>query len=124
LRLRRLEDPQRGGSEGPTRSSVGNIVGLVTSNAEQEKALEDDRAQGWLKPGVRGTGAASLLADLGHEIPTALLPRLITSLGGSAAALGFIEGISDGLAGLARLSGGAVADDPERRRAAAVAPGP
>ncbi len=25
----------------------------------------------WLTPGVRGIGAASLLADVGHEIPTA-----------------------------------------------------
>jgi MFS family permease len=31
-----------------------------------------------------------------------------------------IEGISDGLAGAARLGGGALADDPRRRRAAAV----
>lgn len=74
----------------------------------------------WLTPGVRGIGAASLLSDLGHEVPTALLPRLITSLGGSAATLGLIEGISDGLAGLMQLVGGAVADDPERRRTAAV----
>jgi hypothetical protein len=27
-----------------------------------------------LTPGVRGIGAASFLADAGHEIPTALLP--------------------------------------------------
>ena len=74
----------------------------------------------WLTPGVRGIGAASLLSDLGHEVPTALLPRLITSLGGSAAALGIIEGIADGLAGIARLAGGALADDPARRRATAV----
>lgn len=74
----------------------------------------------WLTPGVKGIGAASLLSDLGHEVPTALLPRLITSLGGSAAALGLIEGISDGLSGLMRLLGGAIADDPERRRSAAV----
>jgi len=74
----------------------------------------------WLTPGVKGIGAASLLSDLGHEVPTALLPRLITSLGGSAAALGFIEGISDGLSGLMRLLGGAIADDPVRRRSAAV----
>lgn len=74
----------------------------------------------WLTPGVRGIGAASLLSDLGHEVPTALLPRFITSLGGSAAALGVIEGIADGLAGIARLAGGALADDPERRRAVAV----
>ena len=62
----------------------------------------------WLTPGVRGIGAASLLSDLGHEVPTALLPRFITSLGGSAAVLGVIEGIADGLAGLARLGGGAM----------------
>jgi MFS family permease len=76
---------------------------------------------GWLTPGVRGIGAASLLADLGHEVPTALLPNLLTStLGAPAAALGLIEGVSDGLAGLARLGGGALADDPARRRAIAV----
>lgn len=74
----------------------------------------------WLTPGVGGIGAASLLSDLGHEVPTALLPRFISSLGGSAAVLGVIEGIADGLAGLARLAGGALADDPDRRRATAV----
>lgn len=74
----------------------------------------------WLTPGVRGIGVASLLSDLGHEVPTALLPRFITSLGGTAAALGVIEGIADGLAGVARLAGGALADDPHRRRATAV----
>src|SRR4051812_47252689 len=75
----------------------------------------------WLTPGVRGIGAASFLADVGHEIPTALLPSLLTSkLGAPAAALGLIEGIADGLAGAARLAGGALADDPHRRRAAAV----
>jgi MFS family permease len=75
----------------------------------------------WLTPGVRGIGAASLLSDLGHEVPTALLPALLsTTLGASASALGLIEGIADGLAGVARLGGGALADDPVRRRAAAV----
>jgi MFS family permease len=75
----------------------------------------------WLTHGVAGIGSASFLADLGHEVPTALLPSLVTStLGGSAAALGVIEGVSDGLAGAARLAGGALADDPGRRRAIAV----
>lgn len=74
----------------------------------------------WFTPGVRGIGAASLLSDLGHEVPTALLPRFITSIGGSAAVLGVIEGVADGLAGIARLGGGALADDPARRRATAV----
>ncbi|HZJ49533.1 MAG TPA: MFS transporter, partial [Actinomycetota bacterium] len=75
----------------------------------------------WLTPGVRGIGVASFLADLGHEVPTSLLPRLlISTLGAPAAALGLIEGVADGLAGLMRLLGGALADDPERRRNAAV----
>jgi hypothetical protein len=30
----------------------------------------------WLGPGVAGIGTASFLADVGHEIPTALLPNL------------------------------------------------
>jgi MFS family permease len=75
----------------------------------------------WLTPGVRGIGVASFLADVGHELPTALLPNLLTAtLGAPAAALGLIEGLSDGLAGAARLAGGAIADDPHRRRAVAV----
>ncbi len=75
----------------------------------------------WLNRGVLGIGSASLLADVGHEVPTALLPGLlIGTLGAPAAALGLIEGIADGAAGLARLGGGALADDPSRRRAVAV----
>lgn len=74
----------------------------------------------WFGPGVAGIGSASFLADVGHEIPTSLLPSLLTSLGAPAAALGLIEGISDGLAGAARFAGGALADDPRRRRTVAV----
>ncbi|RKR88292.1 MFS-type transporter involved in bile tolerance (Atg22 family) [Micromonospora pisi] len=75
----------------------------------------------WLTPGVRGIGTASFLADVGHEIPTALLPSLLTStLGAPAAALGAIEGVSDALAGAARFGGGVLADDPARRRKVAV----
>ncbi|MGE3445877.1 MAG: MFS transporter [Acidimicrobiia bacterium] len=79
------------------------------------------RRPDWLTPGVAGIGGASFLADVGHEVPTALLPSLLTStMGAPASALGLIEGISDGLAGIARLGGGALADDPERRRTIAV----
>ncbi|MGH3839339.1 MAG: MFS transporter, partial [Pseudonocardiaceae bacterium] len=75
----------------------------------------------WLSPGVAGIGSASFLADVGHEIPTALLPSLLTStLGAPAAALGLIEGVSDTLAGAARFAGGGLADDPRRRRTIAV----
>lgn len=89
--------------------------------AHAEPPPADAAEQSWFGPSVRGIGGASLLADLGHEIPTALLPSLLTStLGAPAAALGVIEGVADGLAGAARLGGGALADDPDRRRATAV----
>lgn len=88
---------------------------------ERPHPASEEPPERWLTPGVKGIGTASLLADLGHEIPTALLPSFLTStLGAPAAALGAIEGISDGLAGAARLAGGALADDPERRRNVAV----
>jgi MFS family permease len=58
---------------------------------------------------------------LGHEVPTSLFPSLlINMLGASAAALGLVEGLADGLAGLARLLGGSLADDPDRRRRTAI----
>ncbi|HEV2035106.1 MAG TPA: MFS transporter, partial [Candidatus Dormibacteraeota bacterium] len=54
---------------------------------------ETKQGASWLTPGVLGIGLASLLADAGHEIPTALLPSFLTStLGAPAAALGLIEG--------------------------------
>ncbi|MEA2195410.1 MAG: hypothetical protein QOG42_1844 [Solirubrobacteraceae bacterium] len=86
-----------------------------------EPSPDDAASERWLTPGVRGIGGASLLADMGHEIPTSLLPALLTgTLGAPAAALGVIEGVADGLAGAARFAGGALADDPGRRRAIAV----
>jgi MFS family permease len=75
----------------------------------------------WLNRGVAGIGVASFFSDVGQEVATALLPSFLTStLGAPAAALGAIEGVSDGLAGAARLAGGALADDPARRRATAM----
>ena len=75
----------------------------------------------WLTRGVAGIGIASLLSDLGHEVATALLPSFLSrTLGAPAAALGLIEGIADGGAGVAKLAGGALADDPRRRRTTAV----
>jgi predicted MFS family arabinose efflux permease len=84
----------------------------------------DDRvppSRAWLTPGVRGIGLASLLSDLGHEVPTALLASFLsTVLGAPAAALGLIEGFADALSGVTRFAGGALADDPGRRRSVAV----
>lgn len=75
----------------------------------------------WLTPGVWGIGLASFLSDAGHEVPTSLFASfLVGTLGASAAVLGLIEGIADGMAGIARLAGGALADDPVRRRRTAI----
>jgi MFS family permease len=89
--------------------------------AEPSAAGPPTAGEAWLTRGVAGIGGASLLADVGHEVPTALLPSLLTStLRAPAAALGVIEGVADALAGAARLVGGALADDPARRRRVAV----
>ena len=78
-------------------------------------------ARSWLTKGVWGIGLASFLADVGHEVPTALFASLVTiTLGAPAAALGLIEGLADGLAGMARFAGGAMSDDPHRRRTIAL----
>ncbi len=87
--------------------------------ADQEPG--DPGSPRWFSRGVAGIGGASFRADLGHEVPTALLPSLLTSvLHAPASALGLIEGISDAGAGLAQLAGGELADDPGRRRRVAV----
>ncbi len=84
-------------------------------------AAEPPSRRPWLTPGVRGIGLASLLADIGHEIPTALLPGFLSSvLAAPAAVLGIIEGIADAISGLTKVVGGALADDPNRRRSIAV----
>jgi MFS family permease len=58
-------------------------------------------------------------------VPTALLPSFLADTLGlgaarAAGALGVIEGVADGAAGVARFAGGPLADDPARRRATAV----
>lgn len=70
----------------------------------------------WVSPEVASVGAASFFSDAGHEIATAVLPGFLTGvLRGSAGTLGLIEGISDALLGIAKLGGGALANEPTRR---------
>lgn len=65
------------------------------SGADPSAIEEPSPERPWFTPGVRGIGFASLLADIGHEIPTALLPSFLSSvLGAPAAALGLIEGLA------------------------------
>ena len=79
------------------------------------------RRFGWFTPAAGAIGIASFLSDVGHEVPTSLLPSFLTAtLGAPASALGLIEGIADGVSGIAKLAGGALADDPHRRRVTAI----
>ena len=90
------------------------------THAQPPGAEGTTRESGWLTPGVGAVGAASFFSDSGHEITTALLPTFLTgTLGGSAAALGVIDGFSDALVGLMQLVGGPLANDPHKRARAA-----
>src|SRR6266566_5456150 len=86
--------------------------------SEQEPATDrtgrpatgGERRPPWVSGGVASVGAASFFSDTGHEIATAVLPSFLTSiLRGSAGVLGVIEGLSDGLLGIAKLVAGTAA---------------
>src|SRR5579885_3882018 len=73
----------------------------------------------WLNRNVAGMCLASLLSDLGHEMATAILPLFIEAIGASPAALGMIEGFSDGASTFAKMAGGRLADQTRVRHAVA-----
>ena len=77
---------------------------------------------GWMNRNVLATGIISLLSDASHEMVTALLPIFISlstalgGLGGGAAALGLIEGISDGFSSLSKPVSGYLSDKTNKRK--------
>jgi MFS family permease len=80
------------------------------------EAKADRGHRRWVTRGVISVALASFFSDAGHEITTSVLPSFITvTLRSTAGALGVIEGISDGLTGLATLIAGPLADNTERR---------
>src|SRR5574340_693001 len=86
----------------------------TSQSAEQQRAS-------WLNRNVVGMGLTSLLSDVSHEMATAVLPGFLTALGVSAAALGLIEGVADGLASFVKLASGWLSDRAGRRKPIAVA---
>ena len=95
------------------RFELRSIHGAERKGRRQARQIDRRR---WLTRGVGSVGLASFFSDFGHEITTSLLPSFITvTLRSSAAALGVIEGISDGLTGLATLFAGPLANDEHRR---------
>lgn len=79
-----------------------------------------EAGESWLNRNIIGMGVSSLLSDLGHEMATAILPLFIVTIGASPAALGVIEGASDGASTFAKLGGGRLADRVEVRHLAAT----
>jgi MFS family permease len=76
----------------------------------------EDTSRRWLTRGISGVAFASFFSDAGHELTTSVLPSFVTvTLRSTAGALGLIEGISDGLLGVATLLAGPLANDPARR---------
>ena len=75
----------------------------------------------WLNRTVLGVALASLFSDWAHETATAVMPAFLATLGASAAWLGLIEGVSDGLASFAKMGSGYFTDKLQRRKPIAVA---
>jgi len=65
-------------------------------------------------------GLTSLLSDVSHEMATAVLPGFLTAMGISAAALGLIEGVADGVSSFVKLASGWLSDRAGRRKPIAV----
>jgi MFS family permease len=64
------------------------------------------RKSKWLNKNIFAMGLTSFFSDFGHEMATAILPAFLISVGGSAALLGFIEGIADAsISGMKIFSG-------------------
>jgi len=67
-------------------------------------------ANRWRNRNVIGMTITSFLSDAGHEMVTAVLPGFLTTLGIAAAALGWIEGVSDAASSFVKLGAGWYSD--------------
>jgi MFS family permease len=83
-------------------------------------AERNRRSTSWLNRTVLGIGLASLCSDWAHETATTLLPAFLATLNASAAWLGLIEGVSDGLSSLAKMASGFATDRLAQRKPVAV----
>jgi MFS family permease len=79
-----------------------------------------EKEKKWINSTVVGIGIASFFSDVGHEMATAALPALLSTLGAGAPVLGLIEGLSDGLSSAAKLFSGHYSDRLEKRKPLAV----
>jgi MFS family permease len=78
------------------------------------------RSAGWMNRTVLGIGLASLFSDWSHEIATTVMPAFLATMGVAAFWVGLIEGVSDGLSGVAKMASGYYTDKLRRRKPVAV----
>ena len=74
----------------------------------------------WLNRNVFAFGLTSFLSDFCHEMATAVLPQFMQTIGASAAALGFIEGVADAASSFVKLGAGYHSDRIGHRKAWSV----
>jgi YVTN family beta-propeller protein len=78
----------------------------------------DERA---VRAKARASRITTLLSTSGDEAATSLLPGFLAgTLGAAPLALGLVEGVASAADGVARLGGGALSEDPRRRRVVSV----
>lgn len=74
------------------------------------------RTRGFVTKGMLGIALATFFSDVGHEMVTAALPAYLGAIGLGAAALGFMEGVSNLLLSLSKLFGGWVGHRTGKKR--------
>lgn len=91
-----------------------------TEEAGRIKAAGTVSAGRWLTPGLLGLGLARFFAGLSDEMATAVLPMFLATLGGGAAMLGAIEGLSNAASRFIKVGIGHDSGRIERRKPAIV----
>lgn len=75
----------------------------------------------WLNRTTVGVGLTSLFSDWSHEMASTILPAFLAALGAGPGWLGVIEGFSDGLSSVAKLTAGHYTDRLARKKPLVVA---
>jgi MFS family permease len=91
----------------------------MSMHNERIEIITDSQAGGkrpWLNRNVTGMTVTSFLGDAAHEMVTAVLPGFLGTIHVAAAALGWIEGVSDALASFVKLGAGWYSDRVGHRK--------
>lgn len=90
---------------------------MADHRAETITTLPTADERRWINRNVVGMAITSFLSDAGHEMVTAVLPGFFGTLGVAAAALGWIEGVSDASSSFVKLGAGWYSDRIGHRKA-------